>query len=400
MPILPSVLAVYAPNAEQLATLRVLRTPGIGPATFHRLRQRFGTAEAIIQNARHWQTGALTNSELASLASVQKEVHAVQTAGGWWVFEGEATALGTYPAALAPLPDAPIVLCGLGNPAALHMRAVGVVGNRNASAQGLTATQSLCRTLAAAGIGIVSGLARGIDTAAHTGALQSAAAHPTVAVVAGGVNHIYPPENAALREAIVARGCVVSEQPWGTVPTAQFFPRRNRIIAGLSLGVVVAEATKHSGSLITAQHTLSYGRLIWAVPGSPADPRAAGPNWLLKQGAMLLEDADDVLSQLPHTPNPLPLPRTSAPSLFDAAPVAAEPTNTPTTALPAAEGAPLPLSPLQAVLQRLGSAPVSFDDVLRQLPTDFGESTLAGLLTQLELDGHVRQELDGRWRRA
>lgn len=393
-------MAVHAPNATQLATLRLLRTSGIGPATYHRLHQRFGDAEAIVAAARQWQTGVLAESALASLASVQKEVAAVHAAGGWWVFYGETDERGAYPAALAPLPDAPIVLCGLGEPAALHMRAVGVVGNRNASAQGLTATQSLCRTLANAGIGIVSGLARGIDTAAHTGALQSTTTHPTVAVVAGGVNHVYPPENAALREEIIQRGCVVSEQPWGTVPTAQFFPRRNRIIAGLSLGVVVAEATKHSGSLITAQHTLSYGRLIWAVPGSPADPRAAGPNWLLKQGAMLLEDADDVLSQLPHTANPLPPQRSAAPSLFDAAPATAKPPHAPTTALPSVEGLPLPLSPIQTVLQRLNSAPVSFDDVLRQMAPNFSESTLASLLTQLELDGHVRQELDGRWRRS
>lgn len=396
MPILPSAPAVHTPNANHVAMLRLLRTPGIGPATYHRLRQRFGAAAAIVAAARHWQTGALAQSELASLASVQKELDAVQAAGGWWVLWGEPE----YPAALAPLPDSAIVLCGLGNPAALHGRNVGVVGNRNASAQGLTATQSLCRTLAEAGIGIISGLARGIDTAAHIGALQSTAAHPTVAVVAGGVNHVYPPENAALREEIIARGCVVSEQPWGTVPTAQFFPRRNRIIAGLSLGVVVAEATKHSGSLITAQHTLSYGRLIWAVPGSPADPRAAGPNWLLKQGAMLLEDADDVLSQLPHTPNPLPpnpLPpvHVPTPDLFatTAAPTAAH-------AEPATQAPNTVLSPIQTVLQRLSSAPVSFDDVLRQLAPNFGESTLAGLLTQLELDGHVRQELDGRWRRS
>ena len=397
MLILSPAMAVHTLNDQQLAMLRLLRTSGVGPATYHRLRQRFGNAEAIVAAARHWQTGALADSALASLASVQKELDAVHAAGGWWVLWGDANESGAYPAALAPLPDSAIVLCGLGNPAALHMRAVAVVGNRNASAQGLTATQGLCRTLAEAGIGIISGLARGIDTAAHTGALQSTAPHPTVAVVAGGVNHIYPPENAALREAIIQRGCVVSEQPWGTVPTAQFFPRRNRIIAGLSLGVVVAEATKHSGSLITAQHTLSYGRLIWAVPGSPADPRAAGPNWLLKQGAMLLEDAEDVLSQLPHTPNPLPPMPVPTPDLF-ATPAA--PTAAPAHAEPATQAPNMPLSPLQTVLQRLGSAPVGFDDVLRQLPTNFGESTLAGLLTQLELDGHVRQELDGRWRRS
>lgn len=295
-----------------------------------------------------------------------------------------------FPAQLAELPDTPIVLSVLGEASALAQRQVAIVGNRSASASGLTWSKQLASDLARHGIVLTSGLARGIDTAVHEGAINGGGL--TVAVVAGGVDNIYPPENAKLRDAIIANGCVVSEQPWGMMPTASLFPRRNRVIAGLSIGVAVSEATRHSGSLITAEFALNYGRDVWAVPGSPSDPRSAGPNWLLKNGASLIEGAEDILRDLPQRPAPFVLrARDVAQHDLFAAPADDARVESET-------GTPDDATPTQRVYGLLGSVAATFDDLVRE--TGFNEAVLSGLLVELELDGHAIRESDGRWKRG
>lgn len=350
-----------------LARLRLARTDGIGPLTFRRLLARHRTAEAALDalpalNPR-WQPPpeSETRREAAALAAL----------GGRFVFLDDPF----YPPLLALLPDAPPVLAVLGDPSLLAAPAIAIVGARNASSAGLRIAEDLAEALAAKGLTIVSGLARGIDTAAHGGALRTGA---TIAVLPGGLDVPYPPENAALVARIAVGGAVVSEAPLGTVAQNRHFPRRNRIVAGLSLGVVVVEAAHRSGTLITARLGLEHGREVFAVPGSPLDPRCRGSNDLIRQGAHLVETADDVLDHLPETPRAGPL--------FDPARMA-----------PAAETEPDGLGPPpeggSEVLDLIGMSPVSVDEVLRRCHLTPPE--LQALLTDLELEGRVEM-LPGR----
>jgi DNA processing protein len=210
-----------------------------------------------------------------------------------------------YPAPLAALADAPPILSVLGKPDLLTQRIIAMVGARNGSANGVRFAEKLARDLGAAGLIIASGLARGLDAAAHRSALKSG----TIAVLAGGVDIIYPRENTALYHDIIASGAVISEQPWGMQPTARHFPHRNRIVSGLALGTVVVEATLRSGSLITARLAGEQGREVLAVPGNPLDPRSQGTNGLIRDGATLIQSADDVLEALaPQLGAPLAAP--------------------------------------------------------------------------------------------
>jgi DNA processing protein len=282
--------------ADPLARLRLARSEGVGPITYRRLLDRFADAEsalgALPELAR--AGGRSETLRIATRDEAQAEAAALARLGGRFLYVGDAD----YPPLLAELADAPPVIAVLGAPALLGASALGMVGARNASANGLRFTENLAAALAAAHV-IVSGLARGIDSAAHKGAM---AAGRTVAVIAGGLDVPYPPENAALQAAIAQSGAVVAEAPLGTAPLARHFPKRNRIIAGLVRGLVVIEAAARSGSLLTARLALEAGREIFAVPGSPMDPRAAGANGLIKQGAHLTENAADVLDNLPVRP--------------------------------------------------------------------------------------------------
>lgn len=374
-------------TAETLAKLRILRTQGIGPVTYRKLMHRYANA---VDTCADWERLRTKTGQhfppLAAADSVLREMDALHNAGGVLLMQGDAH----FPSQLAELPDTPILLSVLGDASTLMKRQVAIVGNRSASANGLTWSKQLASEIVARGVVPTSGLARGIDTAVHEGAI--AAGGLTVAVVAGGVDNIYPPENTKLREAILRNGCVVSEQAWGMQPTASLFPRRNRIIAGLSIGVVVSEATRHSGSLITAEFALNYGRDVWAVPGSPSDPRSAGPNWLLKNGATLIENADDVLRDLPQKPAPFVLKArdVAQKDLFETVRDAAR--------AESEDAATNDATPTQRVYGLLGSVPAAFDDMVRE--TGFNEAVLSGLLVELELDGHAIREADGRWRRG
>lgn len=274
-------------EAERFARLRLARTDRIGPVAFSQLLQRFGSAvravdalpDLVRRSGRDGYVLPATERIEAELASGAK-------LGARLIVVGEAD----YPPLLAAVDPPPPLLWTLGDPAHLLRPCIGVVGARIASAGGQRIARGLAQQLGEAGHVVVSGLARGIDAAAHLGALPTG----TVAVLGGGVDDVYPSDNADLYRQIAERGCVVSESPMGARAQARDFPRRNRIISGLSRGVIVVEAELRSGSLITARLANEQGRDVFAVPGSPLDPRSRGPNELLRQGAILCEGIEDV----------------------------------------------------------------------------------------------------------
>lgn len=279
-------------DCETIAGLQLIRSNGIGPITYHDLIQRFGSASdalsALPDLAK--RAGRRRPFKTVSVESIEHELSMLEKAGGQLVSIGTPS----YPTNLSQIADAPPFLTILGDVAHLNKPAVAIVGARNASLNGKKLAGMFAADIAKAGYTIWSGLARGIDTAAHGGALESS----TVAVMAGGVDVIYPRENTNLHEKIAELGAIVSEMPPGTEPQARHFPRRNRIISGSSCGVVIVEGTPKSGSLITARFALEQGRDVLAVPGSPLDPRAQGPNGLIRDGAVLVRSADDVLDEL------------------------------------------------------------------------------------------------------
>jgi DNA processing protein len=286
---------------ERLFRIRLARTEGVGPITYRQLLRRYGSAEealaALPELAR--AGGRSAPPRVPPMADIVREEEALQKMGGAFLLFGESL----YPPLLAMLDDAPPVVAVLGAAEMLSERAVAIVGARNASANGQRIAEQLGEELAEAGFVVVSGMARGIDAAAHRGAMRARhSLGPTVAVVAGGLDVPYPDEHAALQQAIAEHGAVVSEMPLGTAPQARHFPRRNRIIAGLVLGVVVVEAALRSGSLVTVRIAQNAGREIFAVPGSPLDPRSRGTNDLIRQGAHLTESISDVLDNLPDHP--------------------------------------------------------------------------------------------------
>jgi DNA processing protein len=279
---------------NDLHRLRLTRTESVGPITYRRLLNRFpDPAEALAALPDLARAGGRSAPlRVPAEGDVEREFAALTRMGGKFLFLGEPD----YPEYLAELPDAPSVLAVLGDVSLLSARSIGMIGARNASAGGLRFTEQLASELAAHDLVIVSGLARGIDAAAHEGAMRTGR---TVAVIAGGLDVPYPPENAALQKRIAENGAVVAEAPLGTAPLARHFPKRNRIIAGLSLGLVVIEAAARSGSLLTVRLANEAGREIFAVPGAPLDPRSKGGNELIRQGAHLTETAADVLANLP-----------------------------------------------------------------------------------------------------
>ena len=267
--------------AERLDWLRLIRSENVGPVTFYQLLSRFGSAEAALAALpeiahRGGRARALT---ICPRATAERELQQLHAAGSRFVAWGEPD----YPAALAALDDAPPLISVKGDTTLFARNALAIVGARNASANGRRFARDIALQLGQQGLLVVSGLARGIDGAAHDGALATG----TVAVVAGGIDQVYPEENRALHEQIAERGVIVAEMPVGTEPQARHFPRRNRIISGCALGVLVVEAALRSGSLITARFALEQGRDVFAVPGSPLDPRCRGTNDLIRNGAIL-----------------------------------------------------------------------------------------------------------------
>ena len=278
-------------DEERIDWLRLIRSENVGPRGFRSLLRYFGSARAALAQlpelARRGGAGTL---RICSRSEAERELDAARALGICLIGLGEPE----YPARLAEIDDAPPLIAVRGKSSALVRPMVAMVGSRNASAAGAKIAAQLARDLAAAGFVVVSGLARGIDAAAHRASLASG----TVAVLAGGHDRIYPAEHAPLVDAILEDGAAVSEMPLGWEPRARDFPRRNRLISGLSVGVVIVEAAQRSGSLITARFALEQGREVFAVPGSPLDPRAQGANSLIKQGATLVTEAADVITAI------------------------------------------------------------------------------------------------------
>lgn len=339
---------------ELIAWVRLARTPRIGPLTFHRLIARHRTPSAALEALPRISNLIAPTPDVA-----EAEIEAAEALGARLVASCEPD----YPPLLAQL-DAPAPIISIrGDPAWLKKPTIAIVGSREASGAAQMFAEGLAADLGAAGFTIVSGLARGLDAAAHKGALETG----TVAVLAGGLDHPYPPQNLNLHTAICERGAVVSEAPLGTVARARDFPRRNAIISGVSRAVIVIEAALRSGSLITARAAADQGRDVMAVPGSPLDPRARGSNALIKQGATLIEGAEDVLAALGDGAPPLrPL---SAGSLFS---IDAEP---PPPGLP------------KRIAALLSPTPIHVNDLARL--TDAPMGAVAAALTELELEGRA-----------
>ncbi|MGE5501285.1 MAG: DNA-processing protein DprA [Ignavibacteriales bacterium] len=283
-------------DAERLAWLRLARTENVGPVTFEQLVGRYGSAEkalaAIPELSR--RGGRISPLSIPSQADAERELERGAALGARLIASCESD----FPRQLAPVDPPPPLIWVRGHLSILHKPCVGIVGARIASAGGQRFARGLAGQLGHAGHVVVSGMARGIDSAAHEGSLPTG----TAAVLGGGIDDVYPPENAGLYERLCAEGCIVSESAPGKKAQARDFPRRNRIISGLSLAIVVVEAELKSGSLITARLAAEQGREVFAVPGSPLDPRARGTNDLLRQGANLCESAEDVLRVLAQMP--------------------------------------------------------------------------------------------------
>ncbi|WP_342237800.1 DNA-processing protein DprA [Inquilinus sp. OTU3971] len=366
-------------EAERLDWLRLARTDAVGPITFHALIARYGSAGAAIEALPELSRRGGRRAELKppAMAEAKRELEALVRIGGRLVAACEPD----YPESLAAIEDAPPVLSlrGRGDFAARPM--VGIVGARNASLNGRRFAHDMARQLGEAGFTVVSGFARGIDTAAHEGAFATG----TLAVLAGGLDIVYPPENAGLYDRLAESGLAVAECALGTQPTARHFPRRNRLISGLSLGVVVIEAALRSGSLITARMAAEQGRQVLAVPGSPLDPRAQGCNRLIRGGATLVESAEHVLEAL--------APQISAPLLREPPPPASR---SPSASLPeGGDGVEADRTRAMAeVLERLSPTPTAVDELLRDC--QLSPPVVLTVLLELELAGRIERQPGNR----
>jgi len=361
-----SSAAAAALSDDAVARLRLLRTRGVGPVTHRQLLARFGSADAAIEALPMLaRRGGGSAPPVAGVAEVRAELAAIARAGGRAVFLGDPD----YPVLLREIDTAPPMLVMRGDASLARRPCVAIVGARNASAAACRFARELAHGLAEAGATVVSGLARGIDTAAHVGSLPG-----TVGVIASGIDIAFPPENARLQEEVAARGLLVTEHPPGTEPFARHFPSRNRIIAGIAQGTVVVEAAPRSGSLITARLAAEAGREVMAVPGHPSDPRAQGCNGLIREGATLIQTAADVMELI----RPIDARAVRAPGAgFGAAPPA-EPSERERT----------------AVAGLLGPVAVTVDELVRQ--SGASPAAVQLLLLELELAGRLDRHAGGR----
>lgn len=351
--------------------LRLIRTPGVGPVTFFHLLHRFGSAsEALAQMPELSRRGG-RKTPLAppSREAAEQEIEATEAFGARMIVYGAPD----YPKLLLSIPDAPPIITLAGHTHLWKDKCtMAMVGARNASANGCQLAQHLAQGLGRNDMVVVSGLARGIDTFAHKGALKTG----TVAVIAGGIDNIYPPENAMLYAQIRETGAIISEQPFGSLPFAAAFPGRNRIIAGMSLGTLVVEASPKSGSLITARLAGEYGREVFAVPGSPLDPRSKGCNQLIKEGAVMVETAADVIQGIAQ-PQPFSLQETPPPPFVATAPGESELADA-----------------RQQILEKLGTTAVSIDELIAQC--HISAAAAMSVVLELELAGRLARSAGNR----
>ena len=392
-------------DRQRLDWLRLIRSESIGPRSFRSLMNRFGGAAAAFDALPDLARQAGRTIRICPPAEAEREFEGLSRIGGRFIALGEAE----YPMPLQAIDSAPPLLAVLGRPEVLQRPGVALVGSRNASAAGMKFTARLARELGEADFTVVSGLARGIDTAAHEASLETG----TVAVLAGGLDEIYPPQNIPLARRLLERGALVSEMPLGWVARARDFPRRNRLVSGLSLGTVVVEAARRSGSLITARFANEQGRLVFAVPGSPLDPRAEGGNHLIREGATLCAESAHVIEALqPMRQRELDLPF-PARAMREVAGETASEAMWDELDLPEISPAPgysrhedgfetEPSSPCRTgsapdpgrlLLDLLGPAPIALDDLVRA--SGLAAREVGHVLVELELAGAVRRHPGG-----
>ncbi len=352
----------------RFARLRLIRSANIGPVSYAHLMARFGDAAAALDALPDLaRRGGGKAPRIADERAVMQEVARTEKLGARYLFRDE----DEYPALLNELDNAPPALILRGDASLMARSCVAMVGARNASAAACRFARQLAQGLAAEGVTVVSGLARGIDTQAHIGSIEGG----TVGVIASGIDIAFPPENAQLQEAVANRGLLIAEQPPGTDPRARHFPYRNRIIAGLSQGTVVVEAAPKSGSLITARLAAEAGRDVMAVPGSPLDPRAQGCNLLIREGATLVQSAADIMEMVrPIDPRSVRAPGTR----FDGPRIAAD----------ASDGERRDVTGL------LGPVPVAVDELIRQ--SGHAPAAVQTVLLELELAGRLERHAGGR----
>lgn len=390
----PSLFAAAAPlpiapldDRGRLACLRLIRSENVGPVTFRELINHYGGAEralaALPDLAR--RAGRARGIKLCPVEVAERELEAAAKTGSHPIFTIEPG----YPPALVEADTPPPLLYVKGNVELLLRPMVAIVGSRDSSAAGVKLTTMFASELGAAGFVIASGMARGIDGAAHQTALETG----TVAVLAGGIDIIYPPEHAGLYAELAARGCIITELPPGYQPRAQDFPRRNRIISGISLGVVIVEAAKRSGTLVTARYAAEQGREVFVVPGHPLDPRAEGTNNLIKGGAMLVTSAQDVLDALGPITGRTPMRVALCEEAPIHAPVAAPRAVVSRVVSPTA---PQPSAPQPTddgdrarVVEALGPHPIDVDAILRA--TGLPIRTVHIALMELDLAGRIER---------
>lgn len=356
-------------DRQRRAWLRLIRTENVGPASFRQLINRYGSAEAALEALPELaRRGGAKQVRIPSDAAIDNELETARRMGAQFIALGEPE----YPLLLAQADYPPPLIAVLGDLAVLARPAIAIVGARNASLAGIKMARQLAWELGREGFVIASGLARGIDAGAHQGSLETG----TIAVLAGGLDCPYPRENEALLADIAARGVVLSEMPFGWSPRAKDFPRRNRIVAGLSYGLLVVEAANRSGSLISARLANEMGRLVFAVPGSPLDPRAAGANKLLKEGAGLVTDARDIIEAI--------APLIDRPQL----PTRIDEEDTPLNGNP-----PTGEENRARVLEALGPTPIGIDEIIRH--TGLHPSQVAWILLELDLAGRLERHSGG-----
>lgn len=383
-------------DAQRLDWLRLIRTEGIGPRNFRQLINRYGGAAAALDALPDLTQRRGRPVTPPSRMQAEDEVAALARLGGVFLASGDAA----YPTLLRAADAAPPLIALRGDPAILARPAVAIVGSRNASAAGGAFTDRLARALGEAGLVIVSGLARGIDARAHKASLATG----TVAVMAGGHDKIYPANHAALAESILeAGGAVLAEMPMGWQPRAQDFPRRNRIVSGLSYGSVVVEAARRSGSLITARYALEQNREVFAVPGSPLDPRAEGTNALIRQGATLVTEAEHILEVIGPIIERGPVPEAAParkrpdfadqPDFWEELDLEGSAAAPPVEWMPEPEPEPEPGDERTRILALLGPGPVATDELARAAACEV--RMVQTILLELELDGRIERQGSG-----
>ncbi|MGL4490785.1 MAG: DNA-processing protein DprA [Rhizobiaceae bacterium] len=365
-------MGIVMTDRQRVSWLRLWRSDNVGPVTFRQLINHFGSAEAAIDGLPEMamRGGAGRMPKVPHSSVIEGELAAVEKMGARIVGIGEPD----FPKYLRLTSDCPPLVCFKGNAAVFQLPGVSVVGARNASLAGIKFAAKLSGEIGAEGYSIVSGLARGIDTAAHRAGLRTG----TIAVMAGGLSHPYPPENVDLFHAIAdSGGAVITEMPYGWEPRAKDFPRRNRIIAALGLGLLVVEAAQRSGSLISARMANELGRIVFAVPGSPLDPRCEGTNNLLKNGATLVTEARDLLDGLaPLTGDaPAPVQNLDEPTYEE---LGSQETND---------------NDRRRILDALGPTPVAIDEIIAY--SGLTPAQVYYVLLELDLAGRLQRHSGG-----